>query len=63
MARGASVPIKEVDIHTNIDLLEKYCISIPVLKNPGTGEEIGWPFGADEILRLYHSGSGNPPTS
>lgn len=35
---------REVDIADDDGLVETYGVRIPVLKNPATGAELGWPF-------------------
>lgn len=45
-------PVEEVDIADDERLLERYGIRIPVLTRTDTGAEIGWPFGAEEVLAL-----------
>jgi hypothetical protein len=37
------------DIAEDAALLERYGLSIPVLRNQETGRELGWPFGQAEI--------------
>ncbi len=46
------VEIKAVDISSSEELVDLYGIRIPVVKNEATGEELGWPFGYDELLSL-----------
>jgi GT2 family glycosyltransferase len=46
------VEIIAVDISSSEELVDLYGIRIPVVKNEATGEELGWPFGYDELLSL-----------
>lgn len=43
---------ESVDISSDEKLVELYGIRIPVVKNPDTGKEIGWPFDESELLGL-----------
>jgi len=45
--------LEEVDISTEERLVELYGIRIPVLKNTANENEIGWPFGLEELARLF----------
>lgn len=38
------------DIADDALLLERYGLRIPVLQDQGSGAELDWPFGPDEIL-------------
>lgn len=46
----------EVDIADDEELLERYSVRIPVLQRIDTQAEIGWPFGATEVLTLIGGG-------
>ena len=46
------VIIEAIDISSSEELVELYGIRIPVVKNKETGEELGWPFGYDELVSL-----------
>jgi Glutaredoxin-like domain (DUF836) len=46
-----SVTVNVVDVATDDSLLARYGASIPVL-TVASGAELGWPFNADDILRL-----------
>lgn len=50
---GYTVP--EVDVAADEELLEHYGIRIPVLLRTDTRAELGWPFGADEVLALVRT--------
>ena len=44
--------LEVVDIAADKELVERYGLSIPVLLNAATGEELYWPFNADKIASL-----------
>lgn len=41
--------VEEVDIADSDQLLERYGVRIPVLRNNENGNEIGWPFDGDQL--------------
>jgi len=45
--------IDEVDISTDENLVELYGIRIPVVKNSASEKEVGWPFDAEDLFRLF----------
>ena len=45
--------LEEVDISTDEQLVELYGVRIPVVKNSVNDREVGWPFGVEEIARLF----------
>lgn len=45
--------LEEVDISTDENLVELYGIRIPVVKNSANEKEVGWPFGLEDISRLF----------
>ena len=45
--------LEEVDVATDEQLVELYGIRIPVVKNSVNEREVGWPFGVEEIARLF----------
>ena len=47
--------VTEIDIADDETLLTQYGIRIPVLQRIDTRAEIGWPFGAAEVLALVRS--------
>mgnify|MGYP000038249874 CR=1 FL=1 len=55
--QGQSCMLEEVDIANDDALLEQYGVRIPVLKNPKSGKEIGWPFEPEDVLVLLESES------
>lgn len=52
LAAGLGISLDYRDISQDLSLLRRYRDRIPVLAHPDTGEEIGWPFDADQILAL-----------
>lgn len=52
IAVSAGARLTPVDIAADLDLLERYRDTIPVLKNPRSGREIGWPFDAGRVAAL-----------
>ena len=44
--------LEVIDIAADKELVERYGLSIPVLLNAATGEELYWPFNADKIASL-----------
>ena len=38
-----------VDIEDSIALLDRYGVRIPVLRREPDGQELGWPFDADQL--------------
>ncbi|MFK7864051.1 MAG: glutaredoxin family protein [Pseudohongiellaceae bacterium] len=46
------VTYKAVDISSSKELVEKYGIRIPVVKNADSGDELGWPFDYYQLLAL-----------
>lgn len=45
-----SLDWQEIDIAEDDALVETYGVRIPVLKNPATGAELGWPFNLSQVL-------------
>ncbi|MDG4552527.1 MAG: glutaredoxin family protein [Candidatus Contendobacter sp.] len=53
LIRGAvALPFHTVEIVDDEDLLERYGVRIPVLRQLNTGEELDWPFDAAAVRRL-----------
>ena len=46
------VRIEAVDIANDEQLVERYGIRIPVVKDVERDQEIGWPFAMGDLLRL-----------
>ncbi len=47
------VEIETVDIAGDEILVERYGLTIPVVKNPITEEELNWPFEMEQLLSLF----------
>jgi len=45
------ISVEKVDIAENLDLTEKYGVKIPVLSS-ASGQELNWPFDADDVINL-----------
>ena len=43
------------DIAGSDDLMKRYGIRIPVIRDPGTGKEIGWPFTEKRLSEFLNS--------
>ena len=46
--------VAPVDISESKDLVARYGMTIPVVRNPRTGTELNWPFEPDQVLSLLH---------
>ncbi len=44
--------VTPVDISRSEKLVARYGLTIPVLRNPQTGEELNWPFSPEQIVTL-----------
>lgn len=44
--------VELVDIADSDALLEAYSLRIPVLRRVDTGEELGWPFDAEQVVHF-----------
>ena len=48
--------VETVDIEDDIRLLDRYGIRVPVLRSVPDGEELAWPFNAEQLSEfLKHS--------
>ena len=52
LARSKDVSVEAIDISFDEELVSRYGIRIPVVKNKLTEYEIGWPFGLTELANL-----------
>ena len=52
LSGSADVIVEAIDVSLDEDLMSRYGIRIPVVKNKLTGHEIGWPFGLAELASL-----------
>lgn len=41
------------DIADNEDLLARYEVTIPVISDPNTNNEVCWPFTAEDIIKKF----------
>lgn len=46
---AASLPVQPVNIEDDVALLRRYGVRVPVLHDPESGAELGWPFDAAEL--------------
>ena len=44
-----AVALQAIDIEDDLELVMRYGLSIPVLRQEPGGQELGWPFDADEL--------------
>ncbi len=51
VAQGLVVEL--LDIVDSTDWLERYALTIPVLRRTDNGEELCWPFDGQDVLRLF----------
>lgn len=51
LLQALSIHARHIDIAGDDDLVQRYGIRIPVLRR-ADGAELGWPFGAEEIMRF-----------
>lgn len=42
--------LERADIAEDIKLMDRYGLTIPVLRDESNDRELGWPFGSDEVL-------------
>lgn len=52
LSNSAAVIVESIDISSDEELVSRYGIRIPVVKNKLTDIEIGWPFGLAELANL-----------
>lgn len=45
------VPLTELDIADSDELIDTYGVRIPVLRDPDSNAELGWPFGPEDLIR------------
>lgn len=51
LAQGLVVEL--LDIIDSDEWLQRYALTIPVLRRVDTGQEISWPFNEDDVVRLF----------
>ena len=42
-----------VNIEDDVQLLRRYCLEIPVIRDPALGRELGWPFNQDDLRNSF----------
>jgi len=47
--RRAEIPVEIVDIAGKRELEDRYGVRIPVVRDPASGAELGWPFDAARL--------------
>ncbi|NLZ78926.1 MAG: glutaredoxin family protein [Gammaproteobacteria bacterium] len=52
VAQGLIVELR--DIIDSADWLERYALTIPVLRRIDNGQELNWPFTEHEVYQLLH---------
>ena len=52
LSESIEVTVEAIDISADEELVSRYGIRIPVVKNKLTDIEIGWPFGLAELANL-----------
>ena len=53
LGQQQSFILVKTDIADQPELMERYGIRIPVVRNEIKGEEIGWPFDQQQLLSLF----------
>lgn len=51
VAQGLIVEL--LDIIDSADWLERYALTIPVLRREDNGQELNWPFDEQDVLQLF----------
>ena len=59
LARSGVCGAKPVDIAESEDLVARYGLTIPVLRNPSNGRELNWPFTSEQIINLLRTDNGS----
>ncbi len=58
LARSRDIRVTPVDISESEELVARYGLTIPVLRNPHSGRELNWPFVPEQITELLQGGPG-----
>ncbi len=58
LARSGGVRAKAVDISESEELVARYGLTIPVLRNPHSGCELNWPFTTEQIIGMLGADAG-----
>jgi len=56
---GLAAFVREVDIEADVDLLGRYCLRIPVLRD-ARGRELDWPFDLVGLQAFLEGGDDTP---
>ena len=56
--RGGEERLELIDIAEDAELLERYGLTIPVLREQASGRELNWPFGREDIQGVLQSTHG-----
>ena len=60
LARSGKIRARPVDIGESEELVARYGLTIPVLRNSRSGRELNWPFTAEQIVELMQTESSDP---
>ena len=52
LARSRKFQLKPVDISESEELVARYGLTIPVLRNPRNNRELNWPFTTEQVVEL-----------
>lgn len=52
LERESGLLVQVVDISESNELVDRYGIRIPVVKNPKNENELGWPFSIEQLANL-----------
>ncbi len=58
LVRSRDIRVTPVDISESEELVARYGLTIPVLRNPHSGRELNWPFVPEQITELLQGGPG-----
>jgi hypothetical protein len=50
---GLDREVNMVNIEEDVQLLRRYCLEIPVIRDPDLGRELGWPFNQDDLRNSF----------
>ena len=53
--RVPETQIHVIDIATDDQLIDRFGVLIPVLENPITGDQLFWPFSAEDVNRYLET--------
>lgn len=55
LANSRKFQLKPVDISESEELVARYGLTIPVLRNPCNNRELNWPFTTEQIVELLQA--------